>query len=72
VSLARRLGISPAEAAVREKRESKARDRFGREHLGADVADPAHYDAVFNNERHGVEAIAAAIIAYVRSAMPAG
>jgi cytidylate kinase len=68
-SLARRLGISPEEAADREKRESKARDRFVRDNLAADVGDPSHYDAVFNNERHDVEHIAAAILAYVRCGM---
>lgn len=70
-SLARRLGLSPEEAAAREKRESRARDRFVRDNLGAEVDDPVHYDAVFNNERHGVEPIAAAILAYVRRGMKA-
>jgi hypothetical protein len=65
-SMVRRLGITPKEAAAREKAGTRQRDHFIREHLGADVADRMFYDAVFNNERHGVEEIAAAILAYVQ------
>jgi hypothetical protein len=35
---------------------------------GGSPTDPALYDAVFNNGRHGVAEIARAIIAYVREA----
>jgi hypothetical protein len=35
-----------------------------------DVADWSFYDAVFNNERHGVEAIADGIFAYVKAGWP--
>jgi len=37
-----------------------------------DVGEASFYVAVFNNERHGVEAIAAAILAYVRHAWHGG
>lgn len=66
-SVARRLGITAREAASQEKAHSRKRDQFFQEHLAADAADRTFYDAVFNNERHGVEEIAAAILAYVRT-----
>lgn len=66
-ALAARMGIPPREAAELERTQSRRREHFIRETLAADQADPAFYDAVFNNERHGVEEIAAAIHAYVRS-----
>jgi cytidylate kinase len=66
--LARRMGITPREAQDLEKTQSRLREQFLREYLGADAAAGSCYDAVFNNERHGVEAIAAAILAYVRGA----
>lgn len=64
-SLARRMDISLEAAADKERHESKLRDQFVRSNLGADVADPAYYDAIFNNERHGVDRIAESILAYV-------
>ena len=70
--LVRRMGISPREAADLEKVQSRRRAQFVREYLGADVADWSFYDAVFNNERHGVEEIAAAILAYVRHGWKGG
>lgn len=70
-SLARRLDIPLKEAAAMEKHESRQRDGFVRENLGVDPDDPAHYDVIFNNERHGVEPIAAAIRAYVGSGFKA-
>ena len=66
-SLARRLEISPKAAASREKSQSRAREAFFREQLGVDSSDRSLYDAVFNNERHGVEQIAAAIFGYVKT-----
>ena len=71
-SLARRMGISPKEAANHERAQSRLRDRFIGEHLGADLADRTFYDAVFNNERHSVEEIASAILAYVQCAWKGG
>ncbi len=64
-SLAGRMGISLEEAARRERHESRQRDHFVWENLGVDVADPTFYDAIFNNERHDADLIAAAILAYV-------
>ena len=65
-SLARRMGISLDEAGELERTRSRAREHFIRENLNADSADHSLYDAVFNNERHGVAEIAAAILAYVQ------
>jgi hypothetical protein len=69
-ALCRRLGLGPREAEEQEKAESRLRAHFVRDYLGADLSEASRYDAVFNNERHGVEAIAAAILAYVRRAWP--
>jgi len=66
--LARRHDFTLKQAAEHERAHSKARDRFFREHLGVDAADRSLYDAVFNNERNDVEAMAAAICAYVQEA----
>ena len=66
-SLMRRSGASREEAEKLVTTEQKGRNHFLKERLDADVSDPGHYDAVFNNEHHGVEQIAAAIVAYVRS-----
>jgi cytidylate kinase len=67
-SIVRRSGASEAEAEKLVRTRSRERDQFIKDRLGADVADPGHYDAVFNNERHGVESIAAAIQAFVGAA----
>jgi cytidylate kinase len=66
-SLVRRLGITRREALERERAQSRLRDHFIQEYLGAAIASASFYDAVFNNERHSVEEIAAAIFAYVKS-----
>lgn len=66
-SLVRRLGITRKEALEREHAQSRLRSHFIQEYLGTDMAHAVFYDAVFNNERHSVEEIAAAILAYVRS-----
>lgn len=69
-SIMRRLEL-PREAAERlVKENSRLRDRFFSECLGVDVNNLQYYDAVFNNERHRVEDIAAAILGYVGSAWP--
>lgn len=67
-SLMRRTGGTRAKAEHLIRDESRLREQFIKERLGADIADPAHYDAVFNNERHTAHQVAAAIHAYVRSA----
>lgn len=67
-SMAKRLDISLAEAAETVKANTKLREKFISHCLGVDITEVRHYDAVFNNERHGVEEIAQAIFGYVRSA----
>ncbi len=61
------LGREAAEHEV--KVQTRMRDQFIRQALDADVTDTGYYDAVFNNERHGVDAMAAAIEAYVGGAL---
>lgn len=65
---ARRTGLGLAEAEGQVKENEKLRERFVSQCLGENIADPGFYDAVFNNERHSVEAIARAILAYVQDA----
>ena len=69
-SYARRMGVSTAQAEHRVKSQGKIRDRFIQDCLDADLSDRSHYDAIFNNERHSLEQIAGAIVAYVLSARP--
>ena len=67
-SIMRRAGVDRAEAEHRVKVNTKLRERFIQDCLDTDVNDPRHYDAVFNNERHSVAEIAAAITAYLAEA----
>lgn len=69
-SLRDRFGISASEAASLVKTNTRAREKFISECLGEDITDPRHYDAIFNNARQGVEAIADAILAMLRVAWP--
>lgn len=64
-SLARRRELSVEEATRRVRDESRAREDFIKACLKANVADPCHYDAVFNTARHELDAVATAIAAYV-------
>lgn len=66
-TFARRMELSAVEAEAQVKTSEKLRERFITQCLGEDVAEPRFYDAVFNNERHSVEQIAQAIVAYVHS-----
>lgn len=68
---ARRTGLPLGEAEEIVRARSDQRSRFVNKHLGADITDPRNFDAVFNNERHSVEEISRAILAYVKSAWPA-
>jgi hypothetical protein len=70
-SIAHRLGISLAEAERMVRNGEKMRDRFISDYLGVKVSDHTHYDAVFNNDRHSIQVIAAAIVGYVRGAQAA-
>ena len=63
--LARRSGLSRAEAARLVKTQGRLRAQFIRDALGADVEEIRHYDALFNNEHHSVKEIAASIIGYL-------
>jgi len=69
-SIMKRLEVSRLEAEETVKTGSKLREKFVSQCLGEDITQLKHYDAVFNNERHSVEEIAQAILAYVRSAWP--
>jgi cytidylate kinase len=66
-SIARRLDVPRAEAKGMVDSNTSLRNDFMREQLHADLTDPMLYDAVFNNERATVEAIAAAIAAFVKA-----
>ncbi|HNX94239.1 MAG TPA: cytidylate kinase-like family protein [Holophaga sp.] len=68
--MAKRLDVSMEEAEETVKINSKLRERFISQSLGVDIRQVQHYDAVFNNERNDVEAIAQAIFAYVKTAWP--
>ncbi|WP_005033847.1 AAA family ATPase [Holophaga foetida] len=67
-SIAARLCLPEEEACELVRTNSRNREKFISESLGANVADLTYYDGVFNNERHTVEAIAEAILAYVKQA----
>jgi cytidylate kinase len=62
----KRLEMPMREAEELVKENSKLRDKFISKCLGVDIGDLSHYDAVYNNERHTINEIAAAIFAYVR------
>jgi len=65
----RSRGLDLAAAEREVKIRTRMRDQFIRQVLDADVGDRANYDAVFNNERHSVDQVAAAIEAYVGAAI---
>lgn len=65
---AQQMGLSREEAEAEVAVNGERRDRFVNHCLGQDLADPRFYDAIFNNDRHGVEDISAAILAFVRNA----
>jgi len=67
-SIATRLCLPEGEARDLVRSNSRIREKFISDSLGANIADLKYYDAVFNNERHSVEAIAEAILAYLKQA----
>ena len=69
-TIARRLEISQAEAEKLVRTQSKLREKFISEFLHADVTSSRWYDAVFNNERQSVEAIAQSCARLVICAWP--
>lgn len=69
-SLARRMEL-PDKEAERLVRESDAtREKFIEDCLGVSLSDLAHYDAVFNNARQDIDAIARAVVSYVAQRWP--
>ena len=69
-SLAKRLNLTAAEARELIQTIGAHRENFLNACVGAEVSDPSLYDAVFNDERHSLEQMAAAIVAYVKQAWP--
>lgn len=69
-SIARRLELPLSEAEEIVRVNADQRDRFIAQQFKVNAGDLSLYDAVFNNERHPVEAITAAIFAYVQAAWP--
>jgi cytidylate kinase len=69
-SLAKRKGMSEEDARDLIRTSGRHREHFLNVCLDANVSDLLHYDAVFNNERHSVEQMAAGIVAYLRQDWP--
>ncbi len=68
--VARRRGLPQAEAEELVRNQSRLREKFISDHLRADITLPRWYDAVFNNERQDVDAIAQACLLLVRARWP--
>jgi hypothetical protein len=69
-SIARRLEV-PRKDAERLVRESdRTREKFVEDCLGVSVSDLGFYEAVFNNARQDINAIAHAIVSYVAERWP--
>jgi len=64
-STAQRLKISQKEAAEMLREYHQKRDLFIESHLRASLRDLAHYHAVYNRDRSGLEEIAAGIVSFV-------
>jgi cytidylate kinase len=69
-SIMKRLEMSREEAEAQVKTNTKLREKFISQCLGENITELKHYNAVFNNERHSLQEIAAAILAYVKSGWP--
>ena len=69
-TIARRLELPLADAEKLVRTQSKLREKFISEFLHADVTSSRWYDAVFNNERQSVEAIAQSCARLVICAWP--
>jgi hypothetical protein len=59
-AIGRRLDLPRAEAEELVRTQSRLREKFISEYLRADITSPLCYDAIFNNDRQGPEAIARA------------
>ena len=64
-STAHRLKISEKKAAEMLREYQQKREAFIESHLRASVRDLAHYHAVYNRDRSGLEEIAASIVSFV-------
>lgn len=69
-TLARRLELPTQEAEELVRRQSRLREKFISDCLHADITATQWYDAVFNNGRQGVEAIAHACLQMVEAGWP--
>jgi hypothetical protein len=69
-SIMKRLDMGQGEAEELVKTNSRLREKFIGQCLGENLAEVKHYNAIFNNERHSVQEMAAAILAYVRTGWP--
>lgn len=69
-SLAARMRVTEKEAEQLVRSNGERREQFISKSLGGNITEFANFDAVFNNERHGVDDIAHAIAAYVKHAWP--
>jgi len=64
-SICQRMNLPPDKAADLIEKQQSQIDRFTREFLFEDEANPALYDLLFNNDRMGAETIARTIADYV-------
>ena len=69
-AMARRLELPLAEAEELVRTQSELREKFISRCLGEDIAAVHWYDAVLNNERQGVEAMAQACRSIIVSGWP--
>jgi cytidylate kinase len=67
-SIARRLEVPLTEARSMVEANQRLRQQFLTEQLHADLNEPSLFDVTFNNERGDAEAMAQAIVGWVRSA----
>lgn len=65
-STAQRLKITEKEAAERLREFGQKREAFIENHLRTSIRDLAHYHAVYNRDRSGLEEIATGIASFVR------
>jgi hypothetical protein len=69
-TMARRLEMPLEEAEDLVRTQSRLRERFISEYLQVDVTSSQWYDAIFNNERQGMETIAHACLHMVLARWP--
>lgn len=69
-SVVRRMELSEKEADRLVRESDRTREKFIEDCLGVSVSDLGYYDAVFNNARQDINAIAHAIVLYVAERWP--